>query len=75
MGKLISGEALSDTLRLSNQTDGFWLWDTTRQMNLAIKVKSEREALVQALHYYQNRLQTVEGEHRALSSKVDSFLS
>lgn len=75
MGKLISGTTLSDTLVMSECTDGYWLWDRTRQMNLSVKAKSSTEALVEALGYYQKRLATVEQEHCALKAKVDVFVS
>ena len=74
MGKLISNEELSDNLTLSVCTDGLWLWDSTRQMNLAMKAKNEREAFLDVIEYYQARLLEVEAEHKALRNKVDSFL-
>jgi len=74
MGKLISGTKLSDTLSLSECTDGFWLWDSTRQMNLSIKAKSSTEAFVEALTYYQSRLANKERECAKLWQKVNSFV-
>lgn len=74
MGKLLSSEKLSDNLTLSVCTDGLWLWDKTRQMNLSIKAKTEREALLDVIKYYQARLLEVEALHKALQIKVDSFL-
>jgi hypothetical protein len=64
----------TNTLILSKGHDGFWLWDETRGMNLAMKEPSEREALINALEYYQDRLNTVESELEELKNKVDSFL-
>jgi hypothetical protein len=75
MGKLISTTELSETLSISEQTDGFWLWDATREMNLSMRAKSVQEALVEALTYYQKRLAQVEQEHASLSNKVDAFVS
>jgi len=75
MGKLISSETLSPTLRLSEQSDGYWLWDETRSMNLSMRAKSGVAALVEALSYYQERLSKVEKEHRELSHKVDAFVA
>ena len=75
MGKFIKEISLSlNTLAMSECTDGFWLWDSTREMNLGIKEKSSEEALVAAIEYYQNRLATVEGEYNSLKNKVGSFL-
>lgn len=70
---------LSPTLSLtefkSGGSEGFWLYDDTRGMNLAIRAKTSTEAFVEALTYYQERLATVEAEHRALRSKVDAFVA
>lgn len=71
--------ALSPTLLLSAYLKtsghaGFWLYDKTRGMNLSMRAKTERDAFVDALHYYQRRLADVEKEHKALQQKIDSFL-
>jgi len=71
---------LSPTLGLSEYTDprngsfGFWLSDTTLGMNLAMRAKTERDAFVYALSYYQRRLAAVEQAHRELTRKVDAFV-
>jgi hypothetical protein len=65
---------LSDTLTVSEQKDGFWLYDSTRGMNLSIRAKTKDAAFVAALTCYQNRLKTVEREYAALKSKVDEFV-
>ncbi len=62
------------TLSLMQCRDGLWLYDETRGMNLAIRAKTEQSAFVSALHYYQERLKTVETELRALESKVTAFV-
>lgn len=41
----------TDTLNMVYCKDGFWLYDETRGMNLAMKQKSEREAFIEALEY------------------------
>ena len=75
MGKLISSTTLSDTLEVSECSDGIWLWDKTQQMNLSLRAKSVTDALVEAVHYYQRRLAIEKQEHTSLKAKVDSFLS
>lgn len=75
MGKCISTTKLSDTLILSECTDGFWLYDETREMNLSMQAKSPTDALVEALSYYQRRLKEVESAHRCLQTRVDAFVS
>jgi nicotinamide riboside kinase len=74
MGKFISGIKLSETLNLTHQTDGVWLYDTTRGMNLSVQAKSSTEALVEALHYYQRRLTQVEQDYASLTARVDAFV-
>lgn len=70
---------LSPTLSLceyqSGGHKGFWLYDETRGMNLAMRAPSERDALVDALDYYQDRLSAVEQEYRTLKGLVDAFVS
>lgn len=75
MGKLINHTKLSETLGLSECTDGFWLWDETRQMNLSMKAETSTDAFVEALHYYQGRLTEVERLHTDMSLKVHAFVS
>jgi len=54
---------------------GFWLYDTTRGFNLAMRAKTEREAFVEALHYYQKRLTEVERNYNNLQGRVNEFVS
>lgn len=69
---------LSETLTLceyeAGGSKGFWLYDKTRGMNLAMRSKSDTEAFVCGLTYYQNRLKTVELEYRKLRKSVDTFV-
>lgn len=75
MGKPISVKNLSNTLKIVEYNDGFWLWDETQKMNLALRAKTDTEALVKAITYYQNRLCKIEQDYKNLSIKVDSFIS
>ena len=71
---------LSETLTLceyqspKNGSFGFWLYDETQGMNLAVRAKSEREAFVKALDFYQTYYKKEKEQHKALKAKVDSFL-
>ena len=75
MAKLLSTKEMSDTLTLTQCADGWWLWDSTRKMNLAMCAVSRESALLECIAYYQNRLSTVETDHRELAAKVDAFVS
>jgi hypothetical protein len=44
-------------------------------MNLSIRAKTETEAFVDALGYYQKRLGEVERAYNCLQNKVDNFVS
>lgn len=69
---------LSDTLSLceyeTGGSKGFWLYDETRGMNLAMRSKTERSAFLEALEYYQDRLSKVETEYKELRIKVNTFI-
>lgn len=75
MAKTINHTVLSPTLALTECTDGFWLYDKTRGMNLAMRAKTAQDAFVEALEYYQVRLRQVESEYKALNTKVQSFVA
>lgn len=70
----ISHTQLSPTLGLSECHDGFWLYDTTQGMNLAMRAKTRDEAFIEALTYYQDRLKDVEGRLNTLSRHVADFI-
>ncbi|MED6573021.1 DUF1033 family protein [Escherichia coli O157] len=74
MSKVINSKVLTNTLSITECTDGFWLYDETRGMNLSMQAKSEEAAFVEALEYYQERLQEVENDYNNLKAKVDHFI-
>lgn len=75
MGKFIRYFQKEETYVITEQTDGFWFWDKTREMNLSMKAKSPQEAWMDAIAYYQRRLQAVEKEHKELKTAVDTFVA
>lgn len=75
MSKVIKNTELTGTLTLSECTDGFWLYDKTRGMNLSMRAKTPQDAFVECITYYQHRLTEVETAHRELAAKVDAFVS
>lgn len=64
----------NETITLSECPDGFWLYDYTRGMNLAMRAKTVQDAFVEALLYYQKRLKHVENELKELKTLVDNFV-
>lgn len=65
---------LSETLQLSECHDGFWLYDDSRGMNLSMRAKSEQEAFVEALTYYQERLRETESELKTIKHLTNAFV-
>jgi hypothetical protein len=64
-----------DTLSLVECRDGYYLYDTVVGMNISMRAKSEEEACIKALLYYQRRLAEVKSEYNSLNTKVENFLS
>lgn len=74
MSKVIKYNVLSKSLSISECTDGFWMYDETRGMNLAMRAKTAEAAYLEALEYYQERLKEVENDYNNLKAKVDHFV-
>lgn len=74
MAKTLNVKKLSDTISIAECTDGFWLYDEARRMNLSMRAKSIEAALVEAIGYYQRRFQEVQNNYNSLKAKVDHFV-
>lgn len=75
MAKTIKHTELTPKLALTECNDGFWLYDETRGMNLAMRAATEQAAFVEALTYYQGRLSDLESAHNCLNKRVQEFVS
>ena len=75
MAKTINHVQYTDTIAVTECTDGFWLYDKTRGMNLSMHVKTKDDAFIEALTYYQKRLTQNENELATLKSKVEGFVN
>lgn len=64
-----------DTLSLHECNDGYWLYDYVLGMNIGVRAKTEQDACIEALLYYQKRLEQVKKDYKNLEEKVNSFLS
>ncbi|GAA4649069.1 hypothetical protein GCM10023116_13430 [Kistimonas scapharcae] len=53
-------------MHITECTDGFWLYDEDRGRNLAMGAVSEREAMVEALRYYQQRVTALQTSNKRL---------
>ena len=67
-------EYINAKTHITECTDGFWLYDGYRGMNLAMRADSEKAALVKALEYYQNRLANVETINKHLNMHIEDFI-
>lgn len=75
MAKAIRNVFKIDTLSLTECNDGYYLYDTVLGMNISMRAKTEQDAFIQSLLYYQRRLIEVKSDYNDLKNKVDSFLS
>ena len=74
MGKAIKNVFKTDTLSLTECTDGFYLYDSVLGMNISMRAKTEQLAYIEALLYYQKSLQESKLYYKTLNDKVESFL-
>jgi hypothetical protein len=72
--KVIRNIKLTDTLTISECKDGYWLYDKTRGMNLAMRAKTEQDAYVDAITYYQKRCEEIEKKKKKLYDSVNNFI-
>lgn len=75
MAKAIRNVFKLDTLALTECNDGFYLYDNVVGMNISMRAKTEQDACIEALLYYQKRLMEVKADYKTLDNKVQSFLS
>lgn len=75
MAKAIRNVFKLETMSLTECTDGFYLYDYTVGYNIVMRAKTEQDACIEALLYYQKRLMDVKSDYKTLNNKVHSFLS
>lgn len=75
MAKAIRNVFKIDTLSLVECNDGYYLYDTVVGMNISMRAKTEQDACIEALLYYQKTLVKAKKEYKDLNDKVESFLS
>ena len=75
MTRAIKTEDITVSISLSECDNGFWLYDSTRGMNLSMRANTRDAAFIDALEYYQHRLNMVENDYGEMKDKVDKFVS
>ena len=74
MAKFIRNIFKTETLSLCECNDGFYLYDYVVGMNIGMRAKTEQDAYIEALMYYQRTLQKVKAEYKDLNTKVENFV-
>ena len=75
MGKAIKNIFKTETLCLTECTDGYFLYDYVIEMNISMRAKTEQDACIEALLYYQKTLQELKLNYKTLNNKVEKFVS
>jgi hypothetical protein len=75
MSKVIREVFRIDTLSLHECTDGYYLYDYVIGMNISMRAKTEQDAYIESLLYYQRKLKEVKKDYKTLNDKVESFVS
>jgi hypothetical protein len=75
MGKAIRKVFKTDNFSLHECTDGYYLYDYVVEMNISMRAKTEQDAYIEALLWYQKDRQKRIKEYKTLNDKVESFLS
>jgi hypothetical protein len=75
MGDVIRHVFKIDTFTLTECADGYYLYDKVIGMNISMRAKTEQDAYIEALLYYQKTLATAKAHYRELDSIVENFIS
>lgn len=75
MAKAIRNVFKLDTISLTECNDGYYLYDYVVGMNITMRAKTEQDACVEALLWYQKSLLDAKLKYNILNNKVENFLS
>lgn len=75
MAKAIRNVFKNETLSLTECNDGYYLYDTVVGQNICMRGKTEQDACIEALLWYQKRLKETRAELKDINNKVESFVS
>ena len=65
---------LTDNLTLSERKDGYWLYDHTRGMHLSMRAKTQEDAFIEGITFYQKSCAEIEHKNKKLYDNVNSFI-
>jgi len=75
MAKVIRRVFKLDTLSLHECSDGYYLYDYVIGMNISMRAKTEQDAYIETLLWYQKKLQDAKSDYKILNDKVQNFIS
>lgn len=75
MAKAIRNVFKLDTISLTECNDGYWLYDYVVGQNISLRAKTEQDACIEAILWYQKRLASCKLDYKTLNDKVENFLS
>jgi hypothetical protein len=75
MAKAIKNVFKLKTLSLTETNEGYYLYDNLAGMNIVMRAKTEQDACIEALLFYQKRYLELNSTYKELDNKVQNFLS
>jgi len=75
MAKAIRNVFKLDTISLTECNDGYWLYDNVVGQNISMRAKTEQDACIEAILWYQKRLASCKLDYKILNDKVEIFVS
>jgi hypothetical protein len=75
VGKWIRNVFSTDTLSLTECTDGYYLYDKVIGYNIVMRAKTEQEACIEALLHYQKEHSSLQKDYKELYAKVEFFVT
>jgi hypothetical protein len=75
MAKAIRNVFKLDTISLYECNDGYYLYDYVVRMNISMRAKTEQDACIEALLWYQKKLASSKLDYKTLNDKVENFVS
>lgn len=74
MAKAIRNVFKTETLSLVECNDGYYLYDTVVGMNISMRAKTEQDAVIESLMYYQKSLKESKRLLNDIQNKVSNFI-
>lgn len=65
----------TNKISLTKCPDGFWLYDYVLGLNISMRAKTEIDAMIEGLTYYQKNLESTKDKLKTIEKKVSNFIS